>query len=172
MSGDTPAREGRAAAIFWPAFIVFLLLIPVASVTVLIRAATGDPSVAVEENYYERGLAWDEEARQRAVNERLGWGFELLAGRAGGGRLLVQVRLLDEQGAAVSADSVLIEAFAIARAADRLHLEPTLAADGSWEAASPLSRGGLWEFRLEAIAGEQRFTEVLRRDLGGDGARR
>jgi nitrogen fixation protein FixH len=150
---------------------VFLLAIPVAAAAVLIRAATSDPSVAVEENYYERGLAWDEEARQRAANQRLGWGFELLAGRAGGERLLLQARLLNAEGAPVAADRVRIEAFAVARAADRLQLEPVLAGDGSWEAASPLPRGGLWEFRLEALAGDERFTEVLRRDLGGTGGR-
>lgn len=167
MSETQPAPETSAAGWFWPAFIVFLLAIPVAAVAILIHAATGDPSVAVEEDYYERGLAWDDEARQRATNERLGWGFELLAGRAGGGRLLLQARLLDASGGAVAADSVRVEAFAVARAADRLQLAPTLSADGSWEAASPLPRGGLWEFRLEAVAGDERFTEVLRRDLGG-----
>jgi len=167
---ETPPN--RTAAWFWPAFIIFLLAIPVAAVTVLIRAAVNDPGFAVEEDYYERGLAWDQEAKQRAANEALGWGFELLAGRGGGERLLVQVRLLDRDGAPVPAKTVSIEAFAVARAADRLHLEPVLADDGSWESVSPLSRGGLWEFRLEAFAGGERFTEVLRRDLGGMGAGR
>lgn len=167
MTTVPQTKADRAAGFFWPAFIVFLLLIPVAAATVLIRAATGDPSVAVEEDYYARGLAWDEEARQRATNQELGWNFELLAGRAGGGRLMLQVRLLDAEGKPLIADGVRIEAFAIARAADRLRLEPTLASDGSWEAVSPLARSGLWEFRLEADVQGRRFTEVLRRDLGG-----
>ena len=172
MTQQQEAPRSRAAALFWPAFIIFLLAIPVAAVTVLIRAATSDPGFAVEENYYERGLAWDEVSKQRAVNEALGWGFELFAGRGGGRRLFVQVRLLDRESAPVTAETVSIEAFAVARAADRLHLVPVLADDGSWEAVSLLSRGGLWEFRLEATAGGQRFTEVLRRDLGRVGAER
>ena len=170
MSEETRSGSERRAAFVWPAFIIFLLLIPVAAAVVLIRAANDDPSFAVEENYYERAQAWDEEAAQRALNEELGWSVQLFAGRAGGERLLVQVRLFDAEGNELEADSFELEAFAVARAAERLQLELRLGEDGSWEAATPIERGGLWEFRCNVQVGDTRFTEVLRRDLGGYGA--
>lgn len=170
MSEETRNDAERRAAFVWPAFIIFLLLIPVAAAVVLIRAANGDPSFAVEEDYYERAQAWDEEAAQRSLNRELGWSVQLFAGRAGGERLLVQVRLLDAAGRELEADSFEIEAFAVARAAQRRQLDLQLGEDGSWEAATPIERGGLWEFRCTVRVGETRFTEVIRRDLGGYGA--
>jgi nitrogen fixation protein FixH len=165
VSGGPRTPAERRAAIVWPAFIVTLLAIPVIAAAVLVRASTSDPSFAVEEDYYEKALAWDVEMQQRAANERLGWTFELDADALGDRRLLVSARLLDASGREVPADVVRVEAFPLARASRIARADLALEDGGWWRAAVPLVHGGLWELRLEARAGERRFTEVLRREL-------
>ena len=160
----------RRAAIFWPAFIVFLLAIPVAAVVVLIRAATSDPSFAVEPDYYAKGLAWDIEMAQRRANERLGWTLDVRAGTAAGERALLSVRLSDREGLVVPAQSLRVEAFPVARAHQRETVELRLEEEGNWEATWPLRHGGLWELRFVAETDEDRYTEAVRVELGPAGA--
>lgn len=163
-------RRKRAAAIFWPAFIVFLLLIPVAASVVLVRVATGDPSFAVEEDYYEKARDWDAEMEQRGVNERLGWRVELRAAAVAGRRVILTARLFDEAGRPVGAEQVRLEAFPVARASQVERVELTPTPEGSWDATLPLHHAGLWEFRFEALARGERFTETIRRELRLDGS--
>ena len=57
----------------WPVAVAGILGLTVAGNIWLIRVASGDPSFAVEENYYQRGVHWDDEMAQRARNIALGW---------------------------------------------------------------------------------------------------
>ena len=153
------------AHVFWPAFIVFLLLIPVAASVVLVRVAHDDPSFAVEENYYEKGVQWDSEMEQRAANERLGWRVDLRVQAVAGRRVILVARLFDENERPVAAESVSLEAFPIARASQVERVELASTPEGTWDATLPLHHSGLWEFRFAAQARGERFTETIRREL-------
>ena len=138
---------------------------------VLVRAAAGDPSFAVEPDYYAKSLAWDEELRQRAANERLGWRFEARTDARGARRLLVSVQLLDTAGRVVDAERIELEAFPVARASHVSLLALRLDERGDWVAELPLTHGGLWELRLEAFSAGERFTQVLRESVEATGVR-
>jgi hypothetical protein len=67
---------------------------------------------------------------------------------------------------------VRVRAFAVARASHVFEASLAPASDGAYSAALPVDRAGLWEVRVEAVRGRDRFTSVHRLDVrDGGGAR-
>ena len=101
----------------WPLAVTTILGLTVAANIWLIRVASGDPSFAVEENYYERGVRWDDELAQRAHNRELGW--RLAATMSPIGRVegsLLRITLADSVVMPISGASVVVRATHVARA--------------------------------------------------------
>lgn len=156
--------KGRA----WPFLIVGLLVFGVGVNVAFLVVATGDPSFAVEEDYYGRALRWDETTREAAANRELGWTVEVdpAPSSKGPGWTDLSLRVVDRAGASVTGARVGLEAFHHARAGDRLKAD--LQADGErYRATLPLRRAGLWELRVRVEHGATTFTTVLDRELGG-----
>ncbi len=149
----------------WPIIVAALLGAHVLGCLVFMYLATSDPSLAVEEDYYQKGLAWDEHQRQAAANAALGWQSRVTAtpAAAPGDPTLVRLALSDREGRPVGGARVAGEAFAVARSATVAALSlPMTASPGLYEGPLAARRGGQWELRLEVQRGADRFTLVER----------
>lgn len=149
----------------WPLAVMTILGLTVAANIWLIRVANGDPSFAVEENYYQRGVHWDDEMSQRERNRELGWKIDatlqpIVSGR--GAELRIAIR--DSSVSPIEGASVVVKALHIARASKAV--EVTLLPDGSggYEALVPIERAGLWELRIDVHRGSDRYTATERID--------
>ena len=68
--------------------------------------------------------------------------------------------MVDGEGAPVEGASVSVEAFPIARASWIERIDLASRGQGFYSGACRLSRGGLWEFRVTAVRGDDRFTHT------------
>jgi nitrogen fixation protein FixH len=149
----------------WPAAVAGVLCLTIAANVWLITIANNDPSFAVEQNYYQRGLHWDDELAQRAHNAELGW--KLLATlepieRGLGAEL--RIALTDSRVAPIRDASVVVRAVHVARANDPVEVTLESADDGHYRAIVPLQRAGLWELRIAVHRGPDVYTAIERMD--------
>ena len=154
---------------YWPLLLGGLLLAGVSANLFLLMRATGDPSFAVESDYYAKAVAWDAHQAQAAKNAALGWSAalevapaSLVTGDAG-----VVLRLVDRDGRPVAGAKVTLEAFHNARAAAVVHAVLEENAEHAYLAQAPVVRPGLWEFRIAAERGVDLFTSTLEQDVPG-----
>lgn len=148
---------------FWPVFLGVLLALGVGANLVLLLVASGDPSFAVERDYYRKGIEWDRTLAQRRANARLGWALSCDVRRGGAGlpSSTMTVRLEDAAGVPIPDASISLEAFHNARAAQIVEASLPPAGAGAYRADLALVRPGLWELRFRAVRGEDVFTKTL-----------
>jgi hypothetical protein len=139
----------------------------------MVFIATGDPSFAVEPEYYQKALDWDREREQQASNARLGYrlGVQVEAQSAPGAARELVLRLEDATGQPIHGANVEVTAFHNARAAEIVRAKLVEQAPGSYVQRLPLVRPGLWELRVVAKRAGIRFTHVTRLELGEHGKR-
>jgi nitrogen fixation protein FixH len=166
----------------WPWAIGGLLGLCVAANVSLLVYANSDPGFAVEPDYYQKALDWDQHMAQERVNADLGWQATIRTVASSQGTMRVSARLLDADGSAVAVDSVDVLAFHNARAMDVLEATLVRGQDGTYDAELPIRKGGLWEFRLQARRGDDLYTQIIKQDVfptrgaaavvtrGGDGS--
>lgn len=140
----------------WPVLLVGLLVLGVGANLVLLAVASGDPSFAVERDYYRKGMEWDRTLAQRQADARLGWTLACEV-RAG----MVDVALRDAAGAPVPGATVSLEGFHNARAAQIVTAVLADAGSGIYRAQAPIVRPGLWELRFRAVRGADVFTQTV-----------
>jgi nitrogen fixation protein FixH len=149
----------------WPIAVVAILAATVAANIWLIRIANADPSFAVEENYYERGVRWDDELAQRALNVRLGWRLSTSLSTIDPGRgANLRIALHDSAARPIAGASMSVRAVHVARAGHPVDVPMRPTTGGDYEGLVPLERAGLWELRVEVVHGNERFTSVERLD--------
>ncbi|MFG0242946.1 MAG: FixH family protein [Phycisphaerales bacterium JB054] len=156
------------AHIVWPGFVLALLGMSVTMVTITVVAAVGDPSFAVESDYHDKAIRWDDHLAQKARDAELGWNVEATLGTMpGSDELALVVRLTDRTGAPIAGASIEGSSFHYA-AADRvqtLAFVPT-SEPGAYAAPALLNRAGLWDLRLTVDAAGEHFTHRQRLELG------
>src|SRR5512139_3865953 len=142
----------------WPIAVAGILGLTVGANIWLIRVATSDPSFAVEENYYQRGVHWDDELAQRARNAALGWTLNASVSPIESGRGAdLRVALSDSVVAPISGASIVVRALHVARAGQPVEVTLAPGAPGEYEARVPIERAGLWELRIDVHRGADRF---------------
>jgi nitrogen fixation protein FixH len=158
----------RTKGWYWPWIIAALLIGTVAGQGVMLYAAATDPTFVVEPDYYKKAVDFDDVIAQEAANQRLGWRTAAQLGARRDAGAAFAVRITDASGDPVSGARVSV--VAINNLDGEHHVSAALAERGSGEyaAALPLDRDGLWEFRIDAVRGADRFTA----DLHGDAAAR
>jgi nitrogen fixation protein FixH len=138
----------------------------------LAYVAIDDPSFALEPDYYDKAVHWDETQAEARASEALGLKLELTAplAVAAGGKVKVQLSVKDRRDLAFSGAEVTLEAFPNAYAGRTQRLSLTELAPGVY--GGELSRGvpGLWELRIVVTQGGLHYGEVLRRDVAKGGA--
>lgn len=145
----------------WAFFPVVILGMSVVFHVVLITMA---PTIAVEENYYEKALDWDAERARQAHNRELGWSVKVEVNNAALDPVQrvkltgLDLKLTDRDGRPVAGAIVQLEAFHFARAAQVLKASLTEADRGTYRAALRMTRSGKWEIRLRATRGADVFT--------------
>ncbi len=129
----------------WPALVVALLLVQVIISAVTLTVALSDPGFAVEPDYYNKALQWDESSATDVA--RAGWTAELSLDAPRGGERSLRLRLRDRDAQPVEHAAVDALFFHHARASERYLA--TLHPHGAGEYVSELSldRPGVWEFR-------------------------
>ena len=156
---------------YWPLLLVGLLASGVGANMYFMARAIGDPSFAVEPDYYAKAVAWDAHQAQARENADLGWSVMLSVAEAdrGTGRAQVVLTLADRSGRPVPGATVGLTAFHNARAADIVTSTLSETAEHEYVAEVPIVRPGLWEFRVVAARGLETFTATLDQDAPGDG---
>jgi nitrogen fixation protein FixH len=150
----------------WPLAVTVILGLTVAANIWLIRIASNDPSFAIEENYYQRGVRWDEELAQRASNLALGWKLVATMSRVERGRgARLNIALTDSAVAPIAGASVVVTALHVARARDAMEITLSAHKPGEYEGFVPIERAGLWELRIDVHRGADRFTAIERLDV-------
>jgi hypothetical protein len=164
-------RQGR----MWPWMVGALLLLMILMAGVLVWLSMGDPSHVVEKDYYDKAVHWDQTRAEREASLALGWKVELqfrdvpaeLAIDTGAGKpnTLVVAVLTDSTGSPLDSLQARLSAFFSGRAGRVLEadLQPV---EGGLGTALRLGPPGLWEFRLEATRGQDRFVWSGSRELG------
>lgn len=151
-SGD-PGAASRRAGLFWGSLVVGLLGIQVVVGVGAVILATGDPSVSVVPDYYDKALRWDDEKQSRADSEALGWQADISVpgGADRNGDRTVVVRLRDEEGTAIDGAAVIMSVYHHARASELQELELRGHGDGHYSGTARMPQGGLWQFELRSI---------------------
>lgn len=163
LSPEEAARKKRVDTYRWPVILISLLASQVVLMVALLYLANSNPSFAVEQDYYQKAMAWDEHAAQVATNQRLGWRAVIdVSDKADfrGNRELT-CTLADAQGFGIADAKVELVGFPHARASERINGELHFAGDGQYRGAVRMRRGGKWEFRLRVERGTDVFTKRI-----------
>jgi nitrogen fixation protein FixH len=146
--------------------IVGLLVGGAGSNVALAVIAARDASFAVEQDYYQKALHWDDTMRQEAANAALGWSVAATLDRtAGPGQARVRALVSDRAGRPVRGARVALEAFHNARASRIFSAVLGPEPRGGYAATLPLDRPGLWELRLRVERDGEVFTRTVDLDL-------
>jgi nitrogen fixation protein FixH len=154
----------------WPTIIVAVLVIDVAVGFAMMRLAADDPHAAIEPDYYHKAVIWDSTLAQADRNAALGWTLESSLGAITPRHdAPLMLRISDDSGQAVTGATLQVEAMQVAHADEVVHATLTAGADGGYVADLPMARPGLWELRVVATRGGDRFTADLRLDASTTG---
>jgi nitrogen fixation protein FixH len=157
----------------WPAIIVSVLVVDVGVGVVMMRVANDDPTFAVEPDYYHKAVAWDSTVAQAERNRSLGWQVMPSLGRVEAGKdAALTLTLRDSAGALVHGAEVHVEAMPVAHANELMEATLPAGEAGGYTAEVPITRAGLWELRVVATRGSDRFTADLRLDASTSGEAR
>lgn len=157
----------------WPTIIIGVLVVDVAVGFAMMRVAADDPHAAIERDYYHKAVTWDSTLAQSQRNTVLGWTLESSLGAiTPGHHAPLTLRLHDGTGGAVIGATLQVEAMQVAHADDIVHVTLTAAGDSDYVAELPMTRPGLWELRIVATRGGDRFTADLRLDASTTGTAR
>jgi nitrogen fixation protein FixH len=146
----------------WLLVVGLLGAVVIGANLILIYMAISDPSFAVEEDYYQKALAWDDKRAQDRINDELGWtlDFAFAPTRSPDGTLRLIARLVDAAGRPIPNAQVTVETFHNARAARILRATMIPGEDGTYATGLLVRRPGLWELRFEVLHEGQRFTHT------------
>jgi len=157
---------------WWPPIIAGALAFHVISSLVVVYVATSDPSYAVEDDYYQKAVAWDEKRAQDRQNQDLGWllEFSVMPPEKPGDQPTLELTLLDADGDPLTGATVSVEAFHNARGDDIVREKLTDTGNGVYTAAPEMNRNGRWEMRFTVDRGTKHFTHTETRHLFVEGS--
>jgi nitrogen fixation protein FixH len=166
------SEEHRRAAIIWPGIIIGLLAVQILLMLVMAYVATSDRTFAVEPDYYQKALNWNQLAAQDRLNQQLGWSAHINVGDAADlmKRRDVTCSLTSDTGQPLRDAEVELIAFPHARGGERLKLTLSEQQPGKYTALLPMKRTGLWEFRITATRQSAKFTRVIQQQIQPAGA--
>jgi nitrogen fixation protein FixH len=173
--GSAAMNEPATAAVpvanprnlFWPIFLTSLIGIHIVSVVVMVSVATHDRSFAIEPDWYQQGLGFEQVVQQQRENSRLNWSVKLHVGQPQLGTTWRRItcRVVDAAGVPVTNAVVDLVAFAHLRASNRKScvLRPRDA--GQYEESLAFDELGIWEFRFVIKRGPLTFTHVVKQEI-------
>lgn len=170
----SPASAQPKKSWLWPGIIPALLLLQGGMCALTAYLAFSDKTFATEPDYYRKSMTWDADAAARRADAALGWTIlvDVASSEDAAGDRVVRVLLRDKAGSQINGARVMAEAFAHARASERVELRFVgTEAAGSYEAKMHAARPGIWEFRLtiEVSGGRHAVTKLV--DVGASSVR-
>ena len=156
----------------WPWIIAGALALHVVGSLVVVFVAASNSSYAVEEDYYQKALHWNDKRAQDRTNEELGWILNLTVRPAvtPGEQPTLEVHLAEAGGEPVDGAVVAVETFHNARADDILRARLDTVGEGVYRTTLPMRRNGRWELRFTVDHGQERFTHSETRHLFVEGS--
>ncbi len=147
----------------WPIGITLVLAATVALNVIVLRIATEPNAYATEPDYYRKAVTWDSTARAERASEATGWtcDAQIVRSRAG---LELRLQLVDAEGGPIDGARVHVTAIHNLAASQPSEILPIDAGAGTYVAKFPGAHAGLWELRITAAHGADRFVADLRRD--------
>ena len=137
----------------FPGLIFGLLAANATVVGITVFFAHSDKSFAVEPEYYQKALHWDDEAKEQAQSQDLGWRVGVDPGAVGAVGRHVRITIHDREGKPVEGARVKVTAFSALRAADRFAVSFDPVGAGVYRADMSIDRPGRWEFVVRATRG-------------------
>jgi hypothetical protein len=167
-----PAKLQAKQGSRWALVPVGLLASSVVGLSWMALVAVRDPNFALERDYYQKALHWDQTQAQAADNQRFAYQFSAPPGVTldKGGHGTIQLKLNDRNGHPVSGARVVAEAFPNAFSDETSQLTFSEHEPGVYSAQVKAGRAGLWELRLSMDNGPDHATAVVRCDLTPGGA--
>ncbi|MEY2929349.1 MAG: hypothetical protein RL033_98 [Pseudomonadota bacterium] len=158
--------EGLSKGRVWAWVPGLLLTALLGTQLTVLHSVLDDPSFALEPDYYRKAVAWDSQRLLDRESQALGWHATLHAEPGTqASDLQLEVQLRDAKGTPLAGALLHVRAFANARAARLLETSLVETTPGIYTGKVPSSVLGLWEFRLEATRGSDRFAAVLRESV-------
>ena len=157
----------------WPWVIGGALVLHVVVSLGVVFFATSDASYAVEEDYYQKAINWDEKRAQDRMNDELGWSLTFAAAPPTnpGEQPELEVRLTDAGGEPLAGATVFLETFHKARSEDIIRITLDRSQEAGLYSASPAMRhNGLWELRFAVDFDGDHFTHTETRHLFVEGS--
>lgn len=146
-------------SIVGPALIFVIIGACFVGTGLLISSATRDPSFAVEPDYYDKAVRWEETQEQTAANAELGWVASCSATReAPSDHVRLELTLKDRGSAPLRGVKASAVVFASARAAERFEITFVEHEPAMYRAMLDAPRPGVWRVRLRAVADGAIFT--------------
>jgi hypothetical protein len=150
---------------WWPIAIVSVLAATVGANTVMLFAAGGPQTLAIEPDYYQHAVRWDSTLAQRRVDAELGWQTAVSIGVLDRDGASIELRLDDASGAPIDDADVRIDAVNNLDGSRWIHAHPASAGAGRYAGRIALTRAGLWELRVDVRRGATRFTATRHEDV-------
>jgi len=155
--------------LFWPVLLTGLIGTHIISVVTMVVVATHDRSFAVEPDFYQKGLHYEQALDQRRENARLGWSLRLEVGppESGTYRRSVTCRLADRDGQPLPGAKIEVTAFAYLCASRIKSCVLLPQGGGEYTGELEFADPGKWEFRFVATRGAETYTSVVKQEIGG-----
>jgi nitrogen fixation protein FixH len=150
---------------FWPLAVAGVLALTVAANVALIIAARDPNAYVVEPDYYRKAVQWDSTMAEARASAALGWRMDAAWGRWSPGGTELRVALQDSTGAPLGGAAIDMDLINNLAPEHVLHAAPADQGGGLYRATVALPRPGLWELRVRATRGAERFWTDLRRDV-------
>lgn len=166
MNSETNQAAGRR----WAWAPVLLLGSMLSGLATLTYIAVDDPHFALEPNYYDKAVHWDQARTAAQQSHQTGFRAELAPLLESGGVAELRLQLRDRNGAPVVGATVAVEAFPNAYAARVARTTLREVAPGTYAAQLHGAAPGLWELRLSATSASRHFQQIFRRDITKRGA--
>lgn len=163
----TPNGSEARHRVFWVGLVLSLLGGQIAFIGVMVYLATTNGSLAIEPDYYQKGLHWDATTAQLRENARLSWSVEIELGDDVGtlGERTVTCRLANKDGLPLDGAVIDLVAFPHVRGQERTSATLAAADDGRYQTTLRFSRKGVWEFRGVVTRGPNTFTFTEQQDV-------
>ncbi len=149
----------------WPIAMGVILASTVGVNLWVAHLANSDPSVAVEPDYYDKAIHWDDHMAQVRQNEALGWTVApSLSPIVADSGAQLQVALHDRAGRPLDGAQVAVTAVNNLTASEPLAATLTARGEGMYTVHLPMRQTGLWELRFDVKRGTDHFTADVRLD--------
>ncbi len=149
------------ASLKWPLLIAGALTLHAAVMVGFAVIAASDSSYAVEKDYYQKAVHWDETMAQEAANAALGWQAEAQVQPAPG-KTTLRISLKGPDHQPIVGAAAHVEVFHMADSSHPLQADLQEESPGIYAAFLPMRRDGKWEIRLNAKRGKQLYTATLK----------